>query len=213
MPAKKELTHEGHHLVSGQIDAHGFCCHFVIPDGLEGTAVGGVDQQHDQGDAYAGHQIVGHGGVEVPGTRRKHVGAVGEGAQLIPLEDSTDDLRKAQRGDGQVVALQAQDGQADEPGEQSCHQAAQDQGDEHSHNGTGTGSAEDVRQRKFHPVFPAEHPIDALTGGFGNHNDGVGISAQQHEARLPQREQAGEAVEQVHGDGHQRIDGSLFSAP
>ena len=34
------------------------------------------------------------------------------------------------------------------------HQAAQDEGDEHSHNGTGTGSAEDVRQRKFHPVVP-----------------------------------------------------------
>ena len=49
------------------------------------------------------------------------------------------------------------------------HQAAQDQGDEHSHNGTGTGGAKDVRQGKFHPVFPAEHPIDALTGGFGNH--------------------------------------------
>ena len=69
MPAKKELTTKDSHLVSGQVDAHGFCCHLVISDGLEGTAVGGVDQKHDQGDAYAGHQIVGHGGIEVRESR------------------------------------------------------------------------------------------------------------------------------------------------
>ncbi len=39
--------------------------------------------------------------------------------------------------------------------------------------------------------------------------DGVGVSAQQHKAGLTQAEQAGEAVQQVHGDRHQCVDGTL----
>ncbi len=35
----------------GQIDAHGLCRHLIVPDGLKGPAVGGVDQQQNDGDA------------------------------------------------------------------------------------------------------------------------------------------------------------------
>ena len=37
----------------------------------------------------------------------------------------------------------------------------------------------------------------------------VGIAADQHETRLAQGKQAGEAVEQVHGHAHQAVDGAL----
>ena len=36
-----------------QVDAHGLGGDLIVPDGLEGPAVGGVDQQHDDGDADA----------------------------------------------------------------------------------------------------------------------------------------------------------------
>ena len=44
----------------------------------------------------------------------------------------------------------------------------------------------------------------------GNGEDSVGIRAKHHEARLTEREQPGKAVEQVQGDGKQRIDGRLL---
>ena len=42
--------------MAGQIDAHGFCRHFIVPDGLEGPAVGGVDQQYDHRHAHPRQQ-------------------------------------------------------------------------------------------------------------------------------------------------------------
>jgi hypothetical protein len=33
-----------------QVDAHGLGRHLVVPDGLEGPAVGGVDEQHNTSD-------------------------------------------------------------------------------------------------------------------------------------------------------------------
>ena len=50
-PAKKEGDAEGEHLVLGQVDAHGFGGDLVLPDGLEGPAVGGVDEHHDDDNA------------------------------------------------------------------------------------------------------------------------------------------------------------------
>ena len=44
------------HLVLKQVNAHCFCRNFVIADGLERAAVGGVDQQNDQGNANDRHK-------------------------------------------------------------------------------------------------------------------------------------------------------------
>ena len=38
------------HLVAEEVDAHGLGGHFVVADGLEGAAVGGVDQKDDESD-------------------------------------------------------------------------------------------------------------------------------------------------------------------
>ena len=40
--------------------------------------------------------------------------------------------------------------------------------------------------------------------------DGVGIGTDEHKARLAQRKQPCEPVEQVHGHAHQGIDGPLL---
>ena len=82
IPAKKELITKDSHLVPGQIDAHGLCCHFVVTDGLEGTAVGGVDQKHDECDADTGHQVIGYSGVESTGTYRRTFAPLVRGPSL-----------------------------------------------------------------------------------------------------------------------------------
>ena len=215
----------------GQVDAHGLGGHLVLPDGLKGAAVGGVDQQHDDGDADHRHQ---HGDkgrqaehhlaggvldVEVGegGETFQHIGAVGDGAQGLPLENGAEDLRKAQGRNGKVVALEPQDRQADEVGKARGHQAGQDQphqnAQHHADAAAHAGGAEQQRKGVLQGEFHRGAAEQVVNGVFLVHRDGengVGISAQQHEARLPQREQAGEAVEQVHRNHHQRVDGALF---
>ena len=55
-----------------------------------------------------------------------------------------------------------------------------------------------------------EEVIHAITRGVRDHEDRVGIRAEEHEARLTEREQAGKAVEQVHGHGDERVHRTLF---
>ncbi len=149
-PAKKELMQKAIPLVLGQVDAHGLGGHLILPDGLEGPAIGGVDQQHHDPDAHC-HQQEGHKGGKAQhhlpigvldveagegGKALQRVGAVGDRAQPVPLEDGPDDLRKAQGGDGQVVALQPQHRQADKPGDHRRHTARQDQRRQHTQDRT-----------------------------------------------------------------------------
>ncbi len=103
----------------GQVDTHGFGGDLIVPDGLEGPPVGGIDKQDDDGYAQNGNEE-GEGGGQVQnglavgpldveaGKGREvfqHIGPVGDWTQLIPLEDGPKDLGKAQGGDGQIVAL------------------------------------------------------------------------------------------------------------
>ena len=129
-------------LVAGQVDAHGLGGDFIVADGLEGAAVAGIDQQHDQADAHARDQE-GNGGGKVEryfALRDFEVEIVegGEdtcsmleplviGAQLVPLEDGADDLREAQRGNGQIVALETEHRQADQKREGCRHEPGQNQ--------------------------------------------------------------------------------------
>ena len=113
----------------GKADTHGLGGHFVIADRLKGTAVGGIDQQHNHNNGDRGNQHGHEGGqrdgriadgqTERAGTGKalEQVGAVGDGAQLAPLEHGADNFRKAQRSDGQIVGFQAQNGQADQEGQ------------------------------------------------------------------------------------------------
>ena len=74
-------------------------------------------------DRAQDHLPVGIYHIEVgeDGEALDHVGAVGDGAQLIPLEHGADDLGKAQRSDGQIVALEPQHRKSDEPREEGRH--------------------------------------------------------------------------------------------
>ena len=207
----------------GQVDAHGLGGHLILPDGLEGPAIGGVDQQHHDPDAHC-HQQEGHKGGKAQhhlpigvldveagegGKALQRVGAVGDRAQPVPLEDGPDDLRKAQGGDGQVVALQPQHRQADKPGDHRRHTARQDQRRQHTQDQTQGAAAEQLRQGEIH-CRAAVEVVDALPVGRGNGQNGVGVGAQQHEARLPQGEQARKAVQQVQGGRHQRVHSPLL---
>ena len=99
----------------GQVDAHGLGSDLVVADGLEGPAIGGVNEQHNEADTDSRHDEREQDGVEVCKLLQQ-VGGVCQGAHLLPLDDGAHDLGKAQGGNGQIVALQLQHGQADEPG-------------------------------------------------------------------------------------------------
>ena len=209
--------------MAGQIDAHGLCRHLIIPDSLESPAVGGVDQQHDHRHAhprqqkrYEGGQPQDHLAVGIldieageGGEVLQGVGAVGHRAEGVPLENGPDDLREAQGGNGQIVGLQTQHRQADEPRHRCRHAAAQKQGQQNAQHQPHSPAAEQLRQGEIHggAVIEIVHRFPVRRG---NGENGVGVSAQQHEARLSQRKQAGEAIEQVHGHRHQRVNRALF---
>ena len=206
----------------GQVDAHGLGGHLVVPDGLEGPAVGGVHQQDDKGDAHGGQQHGDKGGqadgspaqLELEGVDAhkafQGVGAVGDGPQLAPLEDRPDHLGKAQGGDGQVVGFQPQHRQADQPGHQGGGQPRGDNGQHHTQQGARRAHGIAQRLREGETDGGVVVLIDHIPGLGGDGEDGVGVSADQHEAGVPQGEQAGKAVEQVHGYGGQGVDGALL---
>ena len=179
----------------GQVDAHGFGRDLIVPDGLEGATVGGVDEQNDKADAKGRHNEGEQDGVKV-GKLLQQVGGVGQGAHLLPLDDSAHDLRKAQRGDGQIVALELEHRLTNEPGEDGGHNARQNQA--HNH---GQTELDDAAVKVL---------VHAGTLRHGNGKDTIGIGADHHEARLSQGEQTREAVEQVQRHRHQRVNGALF---
>ena len=188
-----------------QADAHGLRRHLVVPDGLKGAAVGGVDQQNDQGNADDRHKEgnectqpqnhlpravfdieIGEGGEALD-----HIRAVGNGAKGLPLENGPQDFGEAQCGNGEIVAFQPQNRQADERREQRGHQSRQNQSHENGQNqrqsaaepGASQKALEHIHQRKLHGRAAVE-VVDLILGSHGNGQDGVGIRAQQHEARL-----------------------------
>ena len=192
---KEGADEEGLHLVLGQVDAHGFGGDLVIPDGLEGPAVGGVDEQHDKADTDGRHDEREQNGVEV-GELLQQVGGVGQGAHLLPLDDGAHNFGKAQGGNGQIVTLELQHRQTDEPGEDGRHDARQNQAHDHRHT-----ELHNAAVKVLVHAGPVSH---------GNGQDTVGVGADHHEARLTQGKQAREAVEQVQRYRHQRVDGALF---
>ena len=188
--AREEGTDdEGHHLMLRQVDAHGLRGDLIIPDGLEGPAVGGVYDQHDDGDAQPRHNDVGVEALE-GGVLPQGVGAVGEGGEALILDEGADDLREAQGGDSQIVALQPQHGEADEPGQEGGDETGNDEGDEHSHNGAHRlpqKVAEGLRNGELDDaaVVVLVHPCPL---GHGDGENGVGVGPHQHEPGMAQGE-------------------------
>ena len=205
---------------------HGLRRHLVLAYGLEGAAVGGVYEQHDDEDAHRGHEHRHEGGkgylcpADVEGevgearVAAQDVGAVGDGAELLPLEDGLDYLGKAERRDGEVVALEPEHGQADEPGEEGGDEAGEYHGQQRAYDEARRGHGLQPEDAVYGllegevdgGVIVLIHAVYAL-GRDGE--DGVGVGADEHEARLAEREEAREAVEQVHGHGDQGVDRAL----
>ena len=139
-------------------------------------------------------RVLGNQGAE-GGKTLEQVGPIGDRTQGLPQEHGLNDLGKTEGGNGQVIALEPEDRQTDEPGEDGRQQSGQHQG-----HRNGQAEADDA-------VIVL---IDLLLGLYGDGEDGVGIGADEHEARLTKREQARKPVEQVHRDRHQSVDGTLF---
>ena len=95
------------HILPGEVDAHSLGRYLVIPDGFECPPVSGADQQHNKGDHHTRQNHIGRG-VGKGRIAFEQVGAVGDGAQGVPLEECPEDLRKAQGGNGQIVGLEPQ---------------------------------------------------------------------------------------------------------
>ena len=196
-----------------QVDAHGLRGDLVVPDGLERAAVGGVDEQHDEPDAHARDEER-HHGVQFQRAQMEareacevveQVGAVRDGPQLLILDDGADDLRKAEGRDGQVVGFEPQHRQADQRGKARRHEAAQNQADDNAQQLSrllAQNSAETLRDRKADAAVRIAL-IDQRLVPRRNGQDGGGVRAQHHEARLPQREEAGKAVQKVHRNRHE----------
>ena len=180
-PGEGRREGEGHDLVIGGLDAAALGCDLVVPDGQDGAAVPaldhGVDEKAGQHHAQEHRQQVG-----VLGDVLQALGAVEKGkAQDVVdvVQGDADDLAKAQRQDGQIVAAQAQGWDADQHAEQAGHQRAQGQA-----------------RRKGNRLRPG--------AVFGE--QGAGVGAHRHKAGVAQRQLAQVAGGHVQGDGQDDID-------
>ena len=193
-----------------QIDTHGLRGNLIVPDRLERPAVAGIQQQHDQPDADARDQernqrgqIDRHVALRVPDIeiievriQAQHIGSVCQRTHVVPLNHHAHDLREAERGDRQIVALQPQNRETDQQREERRREPRHDQ---RHHNGHGELNKPAV--------------IILIHDGPALHRDGedrVNIGADHHEARLAEREDARKAVQQVHGYRHQRVGRAFF---
>ena len=176
-----------------QGNAHGLRGDLVLADGLERAPVAGGDQQRDEHD---------HG--ERDAIAPPDVGRLGDGLEALRAvgdalcvgDEDADDLGKAERRDGEVVAAQAQAGQADEERHARRQQPADDQRD-------AEGQGQRVKRRDER----LEHE-DGFLLGDGDGQQGDAVCADRHEARVPQRKNAGEALHEVHGECEHDVDGA-----
>lgn len=172
---------------------HGFSRNFVLTDGFECASVAGRDEQGDEDD---GRQ---RDAVTPPDVRRRGDGfqtlrAVG---QALGISDNdADNLRKAERCDCEVVAAQTQAGQTDEK-RQCCRQQAADD----ERNAERQGQRVERRDERL------KHE-DGFLFGDGDGQQRNGIRADCHKARMTEGKDARKAVDQIHGQGEDDIDGA-----
>ena len=172
---------KGHHLIIGGLDAAALGGDLVVADGQHSTAVAalhhGVDEE--TGDDHAQEHV---GKVGILGDVFQTLGAVEqlEAQHIINVvQGDADDLAKAQRQDGQIVAGQAQGGDADkhpeQPGDYPC---------QHQTDGKG----------------------DALGQARGFGEQGAGIGTHRHKTGMTQRQLPQITGGNVQRDGQNDID-------
>ena len=207
-----------------QVNAHCLRRDLVVTDGLERAAIGGIYEQYD--DDYSDHRYEEREcGAELEHLRAKlylhiaegcilaqKVRAVCDNAEAVPLENRAYDLGKAEGRNGEIIALQAQHGDADERREHSCGEAGYYDAD-HCAQKAAQVDAQRVSEKLGDRKLDSTAVEVLIYRCVLSSRDGeyrIGISADEHKARLAEREQTSEAVEQVHGHAHQRIYRALF---
>ena len=178
-----------------QIYPHSLRRNFIIPNSFKSPSISGIDQHHNQGNADSRH----HKGKDYRSKRRevpKQVGTIGNGSQLIPLEHRTDDLRKSQSRNRQVITLQTQYRKSDEVSKGSRHNSSRNE----SHRN---------RKRELNDSS-VKILIYTVSGLHRNSQNGVSISTQQHKARLAQGKQSGKSIQKIHRHCYQSIDSTFF---
>ena len=178
---------KGHHLIVGGLDAAAFGGDLVVADGQHGTAVAalhhGVDEEAGDDHTQEYIPVVG-----VLGDVLQALCAVEqlEAQHIINVvQGDADDLAKAQRQDGQIVAGQAQGGDADEHPEQPGHDPCQNQTD---NKGNALGQVGILRKQRAgigthgHKTGVTQRQLPQITGGNvqrDSQND-VDAHGQQH---------------------------------
>ena len=115
----------------GKVDAHGLGGDLIVADGLERAAIGRVDKQHDDGDADADdHER--HERIREIREAAQELRAVGDRRERLQLDKGADNFGKAERRDGQIVALELQNRQADQIRQHRRQQSRQQQRNEHA---------------------------------------------------------------------------------
>ena len=118
-------------------------------------------------------------------------------AQITGVHNVLDNLTKSQRDYGQIVAGQAQNGDADEHAEQACHRAADHEGQQQCKGLRGVFGHDDIDERAgecadAHKAGVAEAQLTQHTDGQVQRNRHDDIGADGHEL-------AGEGVRQRTG--------------
>ena len=194
-----------------EVDAHGLCRDLIVTDGLERAAIGRVHEQQNDGDEQANQNQVRACAAKI-GVALEKVRAVRERAQCVPLEERTYDLGKAQRRDGQIVGLQAKDRQTDQISDQCGNKTADHERHDHTDHGTYVlpqNTGEDLGKRELHDAA-VKILVHACALVDGDAQNGIGVCAKEHEACLAEGKQTRKAVEQVHGNSHERIHSRFF---
>ena len=177
----------------GKINAHRLRCDLIVADGLERAAIGRVDDKDDQRDANGGNDENAVVGREA-GDLRQPKRAVRNAVERRGGDNDADDLCKAERRNGEIVAFELQDRRADERGK------------ERADNAGGKQRCDDRQMEIGKPVGNAVKIVHAGACRCGDRENGVGISAERHKPRLTERKEPRETVAEVHGHRKQRID-------
>ena len=126
----------------------------------------------------------------------ENVRAVRNRPENVPLNERTQNLGKAERRNGKIIALQTQARLADEPRERRR--------DKSRGNDAQRGGQREAERSAVKIL------VDARPARRRDGQNSVGISAEQHKARLAKGEKPREAVEKIETHRQQRIDGRFL---
>ena len=181
-----------------QIYAHCLRCDLIVTDCLECSAVGGVYEQNDYRNGYHRNKereyraelINARTYLDVHIAERRvftqQVRGIRNLAQAVPLEERTDDLRKAEGRNGKIVALEPEHGNADECCENSCGDTGNDDADYRTEEVSGV-DAQDIAE-SLGNTEPDSAAVKVLIHRgvllCGDGENGVCVCADEHEACL-----------------------------